>query len=102
MVKFVQGAVAAAAFLMAADAAHAQVAAVPPMVSAYTVPPHGVYLPPTMRMTWPNYPPVSYYPIPNQWVAYAAPSAMIVAPARVSFGPFGGTYVRTPYYRVRF
>jgi hypothetical protein len=75
-----------------------------PVVPNYLPPPQeGVWLP-AMHRLHPSYfmPPVSYYPVQNRWVGPAHATAYIVAPARVSFGPFGRTYVRTPYWRAGF
>jgi hypothetical protein len=94
----------AAFFAAAAGSAEAQYAAgYPyPVASMYVPPPHGIFLPPSVRVDNPHWVPSTYYPIPNRWIGYADPSTMIVAPARVSYGVFGRTYVRTPYYRVGF
>ena len=102
MTKAFRAAFAAAALLLGAESAQAQYAVSAPIVSMSVPPPHGIYLPPTVRTGNPYFAGVSYYPIPTPWIGHAAPSAMIYAPARVTFGAFGRTYVRTPYYRVGF
>ena len=73
-----------------------------PVASMHVPPPYDYRMPATVYVDHPRLAPTTYYPIPNPWVGYADPSSMIVAPARVSYGAFGKTYVRTPYYRVGF
>ena len=95
------------ASLIAPNAASAQYTIVPvgspQIVSMYAPPPAvGIYLPPTVVATQYPIAPTTFYPIPTPYVSAYSPAATIVAPARVTYGVFGRTYVRTPFYRVRF
>ena len=103
-------ALTAAALLLAAGSAEAQYPpnrpyrpGYPfPVASMHVPPPYGLSMPATVYVDNPHLAPTTYYPITNPWIGYAEPSTMIVAPARVSYGAFGRTFVRTPYYRVGF
>ena len=104
MVADIRAAFAAAALLGLAGNAAAQQLIGPVPTTMYIPPPaNGVWLPAAINMH-PSYfyPPVSYYPVQNRWIGPSQATAYIVAPARVSFGPFGRTFVSTPYWKAGF